>query len=230
MKIEIPDSLRQRITDCLAQLDADLKSDAATRAELAAKIAEYEAEQVQLTAEISTLKGQILQDASAAEKVLLRQLRVEALAAGAEELRGNLAGMEPVNLWTARAIFRDVVNHWVEVFPEAFADCVGDAFANRQSAISAARLADALKILGPLRNQVEDVRFSDEHKLNVLRGVLKRALTGRPYLGLNVHDHDFSQRTVSLPGRTELDAHRKLLFVGWRRFLRFVQPPPHARF
>ena len=94
--------------------------------------------------------------------------------------------MSPASLWHARRVFTQVAQHWQETFPEIFADQVADSFVSRQNAINVSRLADVVRILTPLRTQVEDTRFSDESREKVIRGVLKRALTGRPYLGLDM--------------------------------------------
>ena len=188
MKISIPDDLRQRITDCLEQLDADLKSDATQRGNLAEKIAKFEAEQDRLTSEIATLKGQILADASAADKIPARQLHLEALAAALVELRGKLSAMEPVGLWAAKAVLKDVIQHWHITFPETFADYVSHSFVTRQSAINVAKLSDARRVLTPLTTRCENLRDATAANVEFLQGVFNRALAGRPHLGLDVSE------------------------------------------
>ena len=185
MKIPIPDNLRQRITDCLAQLDEALKADNHQRRKLAEKIAANEAEEGRVTAEIAMLKSRILHDDAMTDQIPAQQLRLDALAGELVELRRTLTGLSPVSLRPAVAVLTDVLAHWKAVFPEVFADYVSDAFITRHNATSMANLTDARRVLAPLATRCLNLREATRDNVEFITGVFKRALAGRPHLGLD---------------------------------------------
>jgi hypothetical protein len=186
MKVPVPESLKQRITESLAQLDSAIKADVSQRAEQAGKIAAYETEQGTVTAQITTLKGLILQDAGAVGKIPTLQLRAEALAVALSDLRGTLAAMEPVSLAPVTSVLLAVIDHYKTALPEAFADAVGDVFGTRASAIAAANNSDGRRYLNGLANRCYVWRSATADNVSFIKEILARALAGRPHLGVDI--------------------------------------------
>ena len=190
MKIEIPDGLRQSITDSLVQMDEAIKADADLRAELADTISKYEMEQRGLTAEIATLKRQILHNPDAAGKIPPLSLRSEALGVAIIEAREKLEQLPTVKLYQQTAVLGEVIAHWGKEIPRLFVERVGWLFVRRESAIYIANSSDAAHALRPLSHNAAAMVEAKPQSVDYLRLIFNRALRGQPNLNSEITDEE----------------------------------------